>query len=392
MCSGCLSLAQRVNLMSATSELDATSPQRADLLKRCGMVLCGALLPWLALANEIALPPLSDSDYDQAAQNYQRYCALCHGADREGHVNDHAPSLKSASLLKMGIEERLMATSYGRPGTPMAAFSTEVGGPLTPNEIQQLIIWLQAAAQVPLTETPAGSVSGDIDLGRSLYTEHCASCHGDKGEGGTGTALGNPAMLSMTQDHFIRHAIVTGRQDTPMRAYGEILKPAEIDALTAFIRSRATGWDVQKPVYRTPPTPADYVLNPEGPPARFELTDDLYVSATDLYAALQAKQRIVLLDTRNMGLWQLAHIEGSIPLPYYSTNRDLHAVTQHLPRDGTMIVTYCECPRASAEYVNRQLVADGFEHTAVLWEGSFGWVSLGLPVSVGATESLQARD
>jgi len=33
-----------------------------------------------------------------AAENYQKYCALCHGADRQGHVNDHAPSLRSKSL------------------------------------------------------------------------------------------------------------------------------------------------------------------------------------------------------------------------------------------------------------------------------------------------------
>ena len=38
----------------------------------------------------------------KAADNYQRYCALCHGKDREGHVNDHAPSLRSRSLLESG--------------------------------------------------------------------------------------------------------------------------------------------------------------------------------------------------------------------------------------------------------------------------------------------------
>jgi len=125
----------------------------------------------------------------------------------------------------------------------------------------------------------------------------------------------------------------------------------------------------------------DYVLNPGGEAPEFELKDGLYVLSADLYQAMQDKRRMVLLDTRNMSLWQLSHIEGSVPLPYYYQN--VESLTKDLPRDGTWIVTYCECPRAAAEYVNRKLVADGFENTAVLWEGAFGWVGLGYPVSRG---------
>ncbi len=350
--------------------------------------LMGILAAVQGLAEPIQLPTLNAEQSAEAKQMYQQYCALCHGDDRQGHVNDHAPSLKSPSLMHMGINERMMATSYGRPGTPMAAFSDEVGGPLARRDIQLLMIWLQAESGVALHQTPSGTVSGDAELGQVVYRDNCASCHGSKGEGLTGTALGNPAMLSMTQDHFIRHAIVNGREGTDMQAFGDELAAQEIDAVTAFIRSRATGWDVQKPVYRTPPATDQYVLNPDGEAPDFALKDGLYVSAKDLNQALEEKRRLVLLDTRNMGLWQLAHIEGSVPLPYYSDERDLSAVTDHLPRDGTMIVTYCECPRAAAEYVNRELVKLGFERTAVLWEGSFGWVSLGYPISVGATQVL----
>ena len=46
----------------------------------------------------------------------------------------------------------------------------------------------------------------------------------------------------------------------------------------------------------------------------------LYLSPTKALAAeaLNAKQRIVLLDTRVTSVWQTAHIAGSFPLPYYS--------------------------------------------------------------------------
>lgn len=92
---------------------------------------------------------------------------------------------------------------------------------------------------------------------------------------------------------------------------------------------------------------------------------------------------MIILDTRSMGLWQLSNIEGSIPLPYYYSDDDVGDLARDLPKDGTWIVIYCECPRAAAEYVNDRLVSLGFENTAVLWEGAFGWIGLGYPVSRG---------
>ena len=68
-------------------------------------------------------------------------------------------------------------------------------------------------------------------------------------------------------------------------------------------------------------------------------------------AALKAKQRIVLLDTRVTSVWQTAHIEGSFPLPYYS---NFDEVTAALPKD-VMVVAYCSCPRAAADYVIGEL-------------------------------------
>ena len=83
-----------------------------------------------------------------AEADYQKYCALCHGAERQGHVNDDAPSLRSKSLMSAGAEERLMAVSYGRRGTAMGGFLDEVGGPMSEDEIDRLMQWLQKQAGV----------------------------------------------------------------------------------------------------------------------------------------------------------------------------------------------------------------------------------------------------
>jgi rhodanese-related sulfurtransferase len=39
--------------------------------------------------------------------------------------------------------------------------------------------------------------------------------------------------------------------------------------------------------------------------------------------------------------------------------------------------------------VNEELVKQGFQHTAVLWEGIQGWVALGYPVTVGQLQAEQ---
>ncbi|MEM7613006.1 MAG: c-type cytochrome [Pseudomonadota bacterium] len=354
-------------------------------LRLCGLAVACVLTMSIAAGPSVADERLTEAQAQRASQNYQQYCALCHGKDREGHANDHAPSLRSKSLMEAGQLERFMATAYGRPGTPMAGFYTDIGGPLGKDEVRQLTFWLESQAgvtQIGLDEAP---IAGDIELGRSLYAAQCSSCHGDSGQGVTGTALGNPAMLAMTRDSFVRHAIAEGRQGTPMQAFSDQLSNDEINALTAFIRSRATGWAVRKPVLRTPPAPEQYVLNPQGEAPTFDLVDDHYVMADDLYAAIQQKRRMVLLDTRNMALWQLSHIAGSVPLPYYYDRGDFTELAADLPRDGTWIVTYCECPRAAADYVNAKLADLGFENLAVLYEGAFGWIGLGYPVSFGET-------
>ncbi len=327
---------------------------------------------------------------EKAAGQYQQYCALCHGEDRQGHVNDHAPSLRSKSLMASGFPWAVMyATGYGRPGTPMAPFFQEVGGPLSREDLWNIGLWLFEKVGVEPVEFGMDPVAGDIETGAAVYASHCAECHGSEGEGITGTALGNPAMLAFTVDEFLKYAVVNGRDGTEMKAFGETLSEAEINGVIAFIRSRASGWTVDRPVYRTPPAPEDYVINPEGDDPDFELKDGLYVMSADLDEALREGKRMVLLDTRNIALWQMANIDGSVPLPYYYPGRDTDQLASDLPNDGTMIVTYCECPRAAAEAVNRRLKDRGFENLAVLWEGIQGWISLGYPIVSGATETVE---
>ena len=316
-----------------------------------------------------------------AAANYEKYCVLCHGAERQGYVNDHAPSLRSKSLFESGIPHAVLRTlSYGRHGTAMGGYLDEVGGPMTLDETWDLTYWLfeQSGAERVAISTEA--VLGDVKSGEILYHQECSACHGEHGEGVTAPAIGNASALAYNSDEFLRYAIQHGREDTEMIAFSEKLSAADIDGITAFIRSRAGGWELQETVLQKLPTPDQYVINKDGEDPEFELTDDMFVSSADLYKALQEKRKMMLLDTRVTSVWQTAHIEGSFTLPYYS---DFDAIIVDLPKD-VMVVAYCSCPRAAAVWVVEELRKRDYEKTAVLYEGIYGWINDGYPVMRGA--------
>lgn len=313
------------------------------------------------------------------AQDYARYCALCHGEDREGYAADNAPSLRSPELLGAGQGTFLIkAIAFGRPGTPMAAFLDEQGGPMSGAQISAMHDWLVVEAEpVKLDPTP---ISGDPKQGAEVYEAHCASCHGEQGQGGTGPSLSNPVLLATASDALLRDAIVRGRSDTPMQPYGGVLGESSINDLVAFLRSLEGGWEAPAPVKVEPPPPERAVVNPEGPISELTVREGLYVPAAEVHEALQRGDRMVLLDARPMSDWQRGHIPGALPVPFYG---DFSALIPHLPKD-TYLVAYCACPHAASGRVAKQLRAKGFDRAVVLDEGILVWKKRGYPMVSGS--------
>ncbi len=320
---------------------------------------------------------------DHAANIYTKYCSLCHGDNREGYAADNAPSLRSTSLLATSKNNNFMryTIQFGRSNTAMAGYLSTQGGPLEYIDIEILLKWLYEKAEVDeAIDVSREPVYGDIAEGQAIYSQSCASCHGEKGEGVTAPALGNPMLLATATDHFLRYAITEGRDGTPMIAFKDSLNDDELDAVTAFLRSRASGWDVPEPSDVTVPSPEEYVINPDNEGPVFNLRDDTFVSAEQVNEALKEEKKMVILDARSEVAWRQMHIPGAIPVPYYEEPENF---VNDIPNDDTEIVIYCACPHAASLRVFNTLKRNGYENISIIDEGILVWAQMGFPVRNG---------
>ena len=324
---------------------------------------------------------LNKDEMAKAESMYQRYCSLCHGAQREGYKADHAPSLRSKSMLSTAYPQMLFdSIAFGRINSAMDGYIEEAGGPLTESDILLLIRWLAQKENISPKELDQAPIVGNASKGKNLYVKNCASCHGNEGQGITGTALADQLFLSSATDSYLKYAIVNGRDGTPMQSFGETLKDEDIDDIVAYIRSQASGWSPKTPELAKWPEPSEYVINPNGEAPQFSLREGRYVPAHEVEKALKENKKFIILDTRPGSAWQRIHIPGAVPMPYY---RDKSRIAENLPNDGTWIIAYCACPHAASDSVINHLRNLGYKNTGVIDEGIIKWIEMGLPVVAG---------
>jgi mono/diheme cytochrome c family protein len=92
-----------------------------------------------------------------------------------------------------------------------------------------------------------------VRRGAELYADHCASCHGDEGQGiaNVGSVLNSKSFLELYDDETIRAVAREGRPNTMMPAFvqekGGPLRDDQIEDLVAFIRN----WEETAPLLST---------------------------------------------------------------------------------------------------------------------------------------------
>ena len=334
----------------------------------------------------------------EGAALYGTFCSQCHGPDAKGYKADNAPSLVNKTFLESATDEFIhKGIALGRPGTSMAGYGADVGGPLDKAAIDRIVKHLRA--QGPQAR-PLGTAAskGDAARGAPIYARECQKCHGDATTRVNAVHLANSQFLAAASDAFIRHAIVAGRPGTPMEAFAARLSAQDIDDVVAFVRALDKPPQVAstpsastspvappagaQPATLPPPTGKEpLVIHPKGKDPVWKATrpdatgEPRFVSVDEVNRAYTEKRRMVIVDARPPSDWMRAWITGSVSIPYHDMKR-LSAV----PKD-VWVIAYCACPHHLSGIVVDELRKNGHKRALVLDEGVLEWHRRGYPMT-----------
>lgn len=149
-----------------------------------------------------------------------------------------------AALLKTGISEHSAASG------PMAEVVLGSSQFLSDDDALAIGTYLKTLAATP-SPTPSSDATpsqASLDLGKKLYTQHCAQCHQDSGEGSGSawpTLSGNPTVNAPSPVNAIRMVLdggfapPTAANPRPhsMPPFGETLNDNDVAMLVTYIRN-----------------------------------------------------------------------------------------------------------------------------------------------------------
>jgi len=206
---------------------------------------------------------------DEALVIYQESCSVCHGDDGAGAVWGQESLATAprdfttlAALEELTRERMITAVTYGRPGTPMPGFSTQ----LTAEQIAAVVDHIRgrfmqpadAAGHEIMTQASAskqdsvayhaqplpGGLRGDPAIGRSYYMANCVECHGMAGDGQGPRAYfifpkPRSFMDPATQEILNRPRLFTGIRDgvayKEMPAWSKVMSDQQIADIAEFV-------------------------------------------------------------------------------------------------------------------------------------------------------------
>ena len=152
-------------------------------------------------------------------------CASCHGAQGEGTAA--APNIKAAGAALADYVLRTGRMPLPAPNAPSerrpVIFSDE--------QIRELVGYVASFDSGP--PIPEVALSGaDLSLGRSLFIENCAACHGATGAGGAvGGGFVAPS-LHQSDPLTVAEAVTVGPGPMPRFSFGQ----DQLNALAAYVQ------------------------------------------------------------------------------------------------------------------------------------------------------------
>ncbi|MEO7803552.1 MAG: c-type cytochrome [Actinomycetota bacterium] len=188
-------------------------------------------------------------------------CARCHGIGAVGGENEFLnPATGKKTTVKVPELETVFARyekpplgfknarafiyetiERGRPGTDMPTWGNKFGGPLTEQQLDDIVNYIEDI-QKPI-EVESGAT------GDKVFAQFCSACHGQGGAGGSGPSMlggSEAAQFPNIDDHiaFVKSGSTKGTAygtkgvgTGAMPAWGEILTDEQIRLVIEYERS-----------------------------------------------------------------------------------------------------------------------------------------------------------
>jgi mono/diheme cytochrome c family protein len=194
-------------------------------------------------------PPPGAGDPARGAQLFTQNCAVCHGSKGEGRVG----ATLNTVFVSMNADAELteIITNGRQPGTMMPTWGKSKGGPLSDQDIADIVAYIKSwgktyepPAPVPPVPPekipPVAEVTGDPNKGYTIFQQNCAACHGTKGEGRIGATL-TTAFPSIAPGAFaiatIRRGVAGSKMPPWSQANGGPLTDDQINDVAAYVLS-----------------------------------------------------------------------------------------------------------------------------------------------------------
>jgi mono/diheme cytochrome c family protein len=202
------------------------------------------------------------------------HCGACHSArnmlggqrdsmDLSGGLipmqNWYAPSLASpteAGVADWSVEDIVQLLSAGRSPRatvlgPMAEVVLHSTQYLEPADVRAMAVFLKSLPQAPTDTDPREvpqAARSVLERGGKVYEDHCAACHGDRGQGVKGAyppLTGNRAVTLENSSNLVQVVLnggfppATRGQPRPfgMPPFATVLSDADVAAVITYVRS-----------------------------------------------------------------------------------------------------------------------------------------------------------
>lgn len=199
------------------------------------IVLGGLSIYWFGETTRLAeaSEQFADERVHRGREIYTEQCVACHGAQGEGGVGT---ALNNRGLLKNTLDAVFFSViRSGVPSTEMPAWSVDFGGPLTDEDVKDVVAFIRAWEPTAPEIEPV-VFAPDAARGALLFSSTCELCHGLNGTGGDeAPAINDPARLASLEDGWYRDVIMNGRPAKGMPTWGTVLSPEQVEDLVALI-------------------------------------------------------------------------------------------------------------------------------------------------------------